>query len=85
MSNLAIIIWVVLIGSAFAYLWWQGHIRRVADYWKEMWEELKKCSWPTWDELKGSTTLIFITMCLLGLLTFLADTLFSHMFFKFKL
>ena len=79
---MTIAIWVVLIGSAFAYLWWKGHIRSMADYWNEMWDELKKCSWPTWDELKGSTTLIFMTIVLLGAFTAAADYLFSHVLFK---
>jgi len=74
---------VVVIGSVFAYLWWQGHIRRLGAYCQETWEELKKCSWPTWEELKGSTLLIFITIVLLGLFTFVADYLFSHVLFKF--
>jgi hypothetical protein len=29
-------------------------------------EELKKCTWPTWEELKGSTVLIMISIALLG-------------------
>ena len=66
MSNLTIAIWVVVIGSVFAYLWWQGQIRRFATYIQETREELKKCTWPTWDELKGSTVLITITIALMG-------------------
>jgi preprotein translocase subunit SecE len=65
-SNLTIAIWVVVIGSVFAYLWWQGQIRRFATYIQETREELKKCTWPTWDELKGSTVLIAITIALMG-------------------
>ena len=57
---------MVVIGSVFAYLWWQGHIRRFATYIQETREELKKCTWPTWDELKGSTVLITITIFLMG-------------------
>ena len=66
MSNLTIAIWVVVIGSVFAYLWWQGQIRRFATYIQETREELKKCTWPTWEELKGSTVLITITIALMG-------------------
>ena len=66
MSNLTIAIWVVAIGSVFAYLWWQGQIRRFATYIQETREELKKCTWPTWEELKGSTVLIAITIALMG-------------------
>ena len=66
MGNLTIAIWVVVIGSVFAYLWWQGQIRRFATYIQETREELKKCTWPTWEELKGSTVLITITIALMG-------------------
>ncbi|MGA3285753.1 MAG: preprotein translocase subunit SecE [Verrucomicrobiota bacterium] len=66
MSNLTIAIWVAVIGSVFGYLWWQGQIRRFATYIQETREELKKCTWPTWEELKGSTVLIAITIALMG-------------------
>ena len=43
---------MVVIGVVFAFLWWQGQIKRFRDYWQETMEELKKCSWPTWEELQ---------------------------------
>jgi len=64
---------VVVIGSVFAYLWWQGHIRRIATYMQETREELKKCTWPTWEELKGSTVLITVTIALMGMFVMVAD------------
>jgi len=72
-SNLTIVIWVVVIGSVFAYLWWQGQIRRFATYIQETREELKKCTWPTWEELKGSTVLIAVTIVLLGAFVWVCD------------
>ncbi|MGD1087986.1 MAG: preprotein translocase subunit SecE [Verrucomicrobiota bacterium] len=80
MSNLTITIWVVVVGAVFAYLWWQGQIRRVSDYVRETWEELKKCSWPTWQELKGSTMLMAISIGLLGAFTFGLDFVYKHIF-----
>ena len=73
MSNTAIIVWAVVIGAIFGYLWWQGQIARLTLYIQETREELKKCSWPTWEELKGSTTLIGISIALLGLFTVVVD------------
>ena len=73
MSNLTIAIWAVLIGAVFAYLWWQGHIRRFASYVQETREELKKCTWPTWEELQGSTVLITTTIVLLGGFVWVTD------------
>ena len=80
MSNTSIIIWAVVIGAVFAYLWWQGQIRSLALYIQETREELKKCSWPTWQELKGSTVLIAICIALLGMFTAGLDLVFHQIF-----
>jgi preprotein translocase subunit SecE len=76
-----IAIWAAAIGAIFAYLWWQGQIRRLAAYVLETREELKKCSWPTWDELKGSTVVIAISIALLGGFTWAVDRIFQLIFF----
>jgi preprotein translocase subunit SecE len=77
-----IIIWAAIIGAVFAYLWWQGQIRRLADYIRETREELKKCSWPTWDELKGSTAVIAISIALLGGFVYVVDRIFFTVLFQ---
>ncbi|MCP5522806.1 MAG: preprotein translocase subunit SecE [Verrucomicrobiales bacterium] len=40
---------------------------RLSRYVVETREELRKCTWPTWPELKGSTVVVMITILLLGL------------------
>jgi len=70
-----------VIGAAFGYLWWQGQIRQFAAYLQETREELKKCSWPSWDELKGSTVLIIISILLMGVFTEVVDRLLYFIFF----
>jgi preprotein translocase subunit SecE len=82
-NNLTILVWVVVIGAVFGYLWWQGQIRRFATYIQETREELRKCTWPTWEELKGSTVLISITILLLGAFIVLVDQILFLIFFKF--
>jgi preprotein translocase subunit SecE len=77
-----ILIWAAVIGAFFAYLWWQGQVRRFAAYVQETREELKKCSWPTWQELKGSTLVIAISIALLGVFVMAADTCLYEIFFK---
>ena len=72
----------MVIGSVFAYLWWQGQIRRFATYIQETREELKKCTWPTWEELKGSTVLITITIALMGGFVLVVDKLLIFIFLK---
>jgi len=79
-TNIAI--WSVVIGAVFCYLWWQGQIQRLAVYVQETREELKKCSWPTWDELKGSTALIIVMIALLGGFVVLVDTVLFKIFIR---
>ncbi len=71
-----------MIGVLFGYLWWQGQIKRLATYILETREELKKCSWPTWDELKGSTVVITISIALLGGFVYVVDKVFFAILFQ---
>jgi preprotein translocase subunit SecE len=84
-SNTSIIVWAVVIGAVFGYLWWQGQLARLTLYIQETREELKKCSWPTWEELKGSTTLIAISIGLLGAFVMAVDFCFNFIFIKLGL
>ena len=75
-------VWAVVIGVAFGFLWWQGQIQRLSLYVRETREELNKCSWPSWIELRGSTVLIIATVAVLGLFVVVVDrilfTIFIH-------
>ena len=75
---LPILIWVVVIGALFALAWWKGYVVRLRNYWNSMLEELRKCAWPTWDELKGSTIIVTITIALLGAFCYGVDTIFYY-------
>jgi preprotein translocase subunit SecE len=79
-----ILIWAFIVGAIFAYLWWQGQVRQLATYVQETREELKKCSWPTWVELKGSTALIMVSIALMGAFTEVVDRILYFIFFGFK-
>ena len=72
-----LVFWVVIVGGVFAWLWWAGHLVRFADYVKQTREELRKCSWPSWQELKGSTIVVAIAIVLLGGFTVFVDFIFS--------
>ena len=86
MSDLAKIgIWAAVIGVTFVILWRQGYVRKLTDYWRQTMEELKKCSWPNWDELKGSTVIVFISVAILGLFTVGVDFIFVQIFGVLKL
>ena len=57
----------------FAFLWRKGYLLRLSSYVQETREELKKCTWPSWDELKGSTVVVMISILILGLFTVVID------------
>ena len=68
-----LLIWVVVVGVIFGVLWKTGQLLRLANYVRETKEELKKCTWPSWDELKGSTFVVLLSILGLGLFTVLID------------
>jgi preprotein translocase subunit SecE len=51
------------------WLWRRGAFLRISGYFKETEEELRKCTWPSWDELKGSTVVCLVAIVLLGAFT----------------
>lgn len=69
-----------VLGAVFAVLWWQGQLKRLATYVAETREELKKCTWPTWDELKGSTVVVIISILLIGGFTVVVDLVLHNIF-----
>jgi preprotein translocase subunit SecE len=77
-----ILVWAAIVGAVFAYLWWQGQVKRLATYVLETREELRKCSWPTWEELKGSTLVIAISIALLGAFVYAVDKIFFAILFQ---
>ena len=79
------LIWVGLVGVVFGVLWWQGQLKRFATYVALTREELRKCTWPTWEELKGSTAVVMISIFLLGGFTIAVDWVFTVFFFRIKL
>lgn len=54
-------------------MWRRGQLKRAGDYVMETREELRKCSWPSVDELKGSTVVVMISILLLGAFTVAVD------------
>ena len=75
-------IWVCVIGAVFIYAWRKGILVRMSNYTAETREELKKCTWPSVDELKGSTVVVMISIALLGGFTFVMDQILFFLFIK---
>jgi preprotein translocase SecE subunit len=76
---LGLTIWAAVILGVFAFLWSKGYLVKIRNYTAETQEELKKCSWPTREELKGSTVVVLITTALLGLFTVGVDWILSNL------
>jgi preprotein translocase subunit SecE len=76
-KNFGLIATIVVVGAVFGFLWYRGYLVKIRNYVAETQDELKKCTWPTWDELKGSTLLVMVTMALLGMFTISVDFLLS--------
>jgi len=70
---LNLIIWFVIVSVAFGFAWRKGYLLRLTNYVHETREELRKCTWPTVDESKGSTVLVMISIILLGTFTSIID------------
>jgi preprotein translocase subunit SecE len=62
-----------VLAAVFAVLWYTGNLARLRTYVLETREELRKCTWPTFEELKGSTVVVIISIALLGAFTVAVD------------
>ena len=70
MNNITYLgIGLAVVAVIFAVLWRMGAIARFTAYVNETTEELKKCTWPTWDELRAHTAGVIIMMLLIGVYT----------------
>jgi len=78
-------IWAAVVGTLFVVLWRKGYVRQLTDYVQQTREELRKCTWPTWEELKGSTVIVAISIGILGGFTVLVDQVLIQVFLIFKL
>jgi len=76
-EQLPVIIGVFVATVVFALLWRKGAFLRISNYFRETQEELKKCSWPTLQELKGSTAVVVVAIVLVGSYTVVVDFIFA--------
>jgi preprotein translocase subunit SecE len=69
----SLIVWSLIIAVAFAVAWRLGWLARITRYVQETREELRKCTWPTREELWGSTVLVMVSTVVLGIFTVIVD------------
>jgi len=72
MSN-GLLVGFVIVAVIFGILWKNGQLVRLNRYVGETKEELRKCTWPTRDELKGSTLVVIISVAALAAFTVVVD------------
>ncbi len=68
-----LLLWSVGILAVFGVAWYLGWLKSLAVYIGETRDELKKCNWPSKDELWNSTVLVFVVLAALGLFTIGSD------------
>jgi preprotein translocase subunit SecE len=55
-------------------------MRKLQEYLKEVVQELRKVTWPTKDELKGSTTVVIVFALLMAAFVWAVDLTLSKLF-----
>jgi preprotein translocase subunit SecE len=78
MKDYLLIVIAVVALVVFALLWRRGAFLRLSGYVQETMDELKKCTWPTWEELNGSTVVVIVSVGLLGLFTMGVDLVVAN-------
>lgn len=54
-------------------------MKRIRQFIKESWSELKKVSWPTRLQVRNLTILVFVVSFVVGLYITVADTFFTEL------
>lgn len=78
-------VWGAIAGIVFVILWRKGMLQQLRAYMAQTREELNKCTWPTWEELKGSTVVVSISIIILGGFTVIVDQILFQLFILLKL
>ncbi len=52
-------------------------IKKIRNFFQEVQFELKKVSWPTWDELKGSTYVVLTLSVMVAVFLFIVDLILN--------
>jgi preprotein translocase SecE subunit len=66
---------IIVLAVVFAFLWKKGYVAALARFSGETKQELLKCSWPSAEELKGSTIVVVVATLCIAVFTFFSDFL----------
>ncbi len=53
--------------------------KKITDFFDGVVFEMKKVSWPTWQELKGSTIVVLVLSLILSVFLFIVDIILSKL------
>lgn len=67
------VIWIAIAAGVFALLWNKGYLLKLSQFVGQTRDELRKCAWPTKDELKGSTVVVVVSTAIIGVFTVSVD------------
>ena len=67
------VFWPALILAVFIWLWRTGKLAGIRNSILETKEQLDKCTWPTWNELRQHIVVVLISSFLLAVFTVAAD------------
>ncbi len=54
-------------------------IKKIKQFFQDVELEMKKVSWPTWDELKGSTYVVLTLALMLAVFLFVVDLILNRL------
>ena len=74
----ALSVWAIILGIATYYA--VKHWTKIRQFLVDVREELKKCTWPTLQELRESTVVVAVSVIALGVFVAFADIVFSKFF-----
>ena len=83
MGAVQIVAAALLLATVVSVLVWRQPVLafagRTATYLREVRTELRKVSWPTWEDLRKSTGVIVIFVILVGIIIGIMDWIFSKL------
>jgi len=63
----------------FFWAWQKGHLLKLGNYVEETKVELRKCTWPSLAELKGSTVVVIVSTAVVAAFTVGVDFIISRL------
>lgn len=72
------IIWIAVVAVLFAFAWRKGYLKAISRFTGDTRDELRKCSWPSNEELMSSTVVVLVATLVVGFFTVSVDFVMSR-------